>query len=138
MLCDDVYIFLLPSQLALSDDLFSTLEQEVVDLDSVMEAYGPHLDAGLPCTLPPVQVLMATNLSFASAVRQLDSVAKRALERLEHLIGQWARYKEGKGQLVPWVEGVEQRMKELLVREGRASVPRASPHDLLAETKVSG
>ena len=109
----------------------------MVDLDSVVEAYDSCLDVQLPCTLPPVQVLKATNQTFASAVKELNSAAKQALERLERLIGQWARYEEGKGQLVPWVEEAEQRVRQLLARgeEGDA-VPRVSPHELLSETKV--
>ena len=100
-------LFLLSAQA-----LFSTLEQEVVDLDSIMERYGSLLgDCPLPCVVPPVEGLTATNFAVSSA-----------LERIRRLIGHWARYKEGKEQVAARSEG--------------DLAPHMSPHDLFTEAKV--
>ena len=123
------------SQLELSDDLFSTLEQEVVDLDSITERYGSLLGDS-PLCVPPVEVLTANNFAFSSAVKEMSSKAGQALERIRRLIGHWARYKEGKEQVMPWVKGVELRMKQVAARSEGDLAPHVSPHDLLTEAKV--
>ena len=124
------------TQLKLSEGLVSSLEQEVSDLASVTEQYEVLLNTPLPCDIPTSDVLMATCCSFSSAREEMDTRSGEALGRLQHLIDSWVLYHKGKEDLLPCVEGVELRLKQLTARHEGVTVPRASPHDLLMEAEV--
>ena len=76
------------------------------------------------------------NHALAQEIEDLSSSANAGKVRLQLFIEWWVEYCSNHGDVVPWLEGAESRLEQLVARAESTQSPLVSPVELLQDAKV--
>ena len=83
----------------------------------------------------PPQVV-EVNHTLTQEIEDLSNSANAAKVRLQLFIEWWVEYCSNRGDVVPWLEGAESRLEQLVARAESTQSPLVSPVELLQDAKV--
>lgn len=76
------------------------------------------------------------NHALAQEIEDLSGSANAGKVRLQLFIEWWVEYCSNHGDVVPWLEGAESRLEQLVARAESTQSPLVSPVELLQDAKV--